>query len=350
MGCYMAYQTKKTSVEILDKDERLQQIFRSGFQSIKCVRLFTLIHQDCQVPIRIRTENPEIQTLDMVIFSKNKPLHASMDAIACLWNGTWSLTPKKEYLFDIDPLWEGKIYNADQAQADFGEAFINAIDDLPASLKDKLYKPFAPGDNPKNAGVSMDQLPNAMYQQLLGIANIDHDHAVANARPGTHSISPSNVPKNQFRAWVSTDPKRGFNTYTITMHSPEFASSMTISDVKKREKENADAKSAGKEQTVYRTQKNEVSAQDATHVSELKQIVEIHLAGAYLPDVLKYLAETYGISLVGHNRSLLPQRCNVDIPKMPLHQALDRLTRLYKDTEWEWRKRGMLVVRKKKLF
>jgi hypothetical protein len=30
---------------------------------------------------------------------------------------------------------------------------------------------------------------------------------------------------------------------------------------------------------------------------------------------------------------------------MPLGQALDELTRIYPDTEWEWRKYGFLVVR-----
>jgi hypothetical protein len=41
----------------------------------------------------------------------------------------------------------------------------------------------------------------------------------------------------------------------------------------------------------------------------------------------------------------MPQRANVHLPLMPLGEALDQLTQIYKGTEWEWRKYGVLVVR-----
>lgn len=41
----------------------------------------------------------------------------------------------------------------------------------------------------------------------------------------------------------------------------------------------------------------------------------------------------------------MPQRADVRLYRMTLGKALDRLTEIYQDTEWEWRKYGFPVIR-----
>jgi hypothetical protein len=344
----MKIQIKKALTDF-ETDKRLNQIFIQNYLSVKCTRLFTTIHNNYQVPIRISAEDIEMSMRDIVFYGKGKSLRVGMDAIACLWNATWELDIKKEYLFSVDPLWEGKIYNhGNNSEADLAEAFINDADNLPKNLRDKLYSPSNSNDYPQKSGLSADQIPDAMYQQLLDIANIKHNASVVGLPKNSYIKSPSSIPRDKVRTWLIKDPKKSYNTYNMKIFGGEFSISMTVSDVKKKKKEHDNAKKNGKNFTVYRTERNEVSHKEAEKILELKQLVEIHMQYAYLPDVLKYLAEKYNVPLVGHNRSLLPQRINkVDIPKMPLHQVLDHLTTLYGNTEWEWREMGMLVVRKK---
>jgi hypothetical protein len=347
----MSFQTRKYPLTDFERDKRLEQICNEGFLSVKCTRLFTILHNNYQVPIRIDASDYEMQYRDLVVFSRGKTLRAEMDAIAFLWNATWELTKKKEYLFAIDSLWEGGIYNhSNNTKADFAEAFINDSDNLSERLHNKLFSKENANLPPDKAGLSADQLPDIMYKQLLGIANIDHQTATSKLPEGHIVQKPASVPKSQIRVWLSQNPKKGYNTYNIKLFGGSFSSSMTVSDVKKKQKEYNNSKINEKYLPIYRTERNQISQKDKVRVPELKQSVEIHMQRAYLPDILKHLAERYNIPLVGNNRINLPQKCNVDIPKMPLYQVLDELTKLYSDTEWEWREMGMLVVRKKRPF
>jgi hypothetical protein len=83
----------------------------------------------------------------------------------------------------------------------------------------------------------------------------------------------------------------------------------------------------------------------AKRLPALERKVTIQMRDVSFPEVLRYLHNVYNIAYVCDPGGVMPQRANVNIVNMPLGKALDRLTQIYKDTEWEWRKLNFLLLR-----
>jgi hypothetical protein len=97
--------------------------------------------------------------------------------------------------------------------------------------------------------------------------------------------------------------------------------------------------------TLYDTRRYKISEKEYPKIKELNQIVSLKGKDMYMENVLKYLHETKGISCVTEVKQFINQRVDIDIPAMPLWKFMDTITKLYKDTEWEYRKSGVIIVR-----
>jgi accessory colonization factor AcfC len=62
-------------------------------------------------------------------------------------------------------------------------------------------------------------------------------------------------------------------------------------------------------------------------------------------DVIKYLHDTLDFSCVCEPKQIAPQSANINISAMPVWKFMDTITEIYTDTEWEYRKSGVIVVR-----
>jgi hypothetical protein len=95
---------------------------------------------------------------------------------------------------------------------------------------------------------------------------------------------------------------------------------------------------------TYACKKWEIDRKSYKGEKALQQ--EITLEGTYFAiDILKYLHKNLGISCISEPRGNIPVPGRVSVAKMPLWQFLEKMPEVFPDTEWEYRKSKMLVVR-----
>lgn len=141
------------------------------------------------------------------------------------------------------------------------------------------------------------------------------------------------------------------NLYRITVQGPGQSTSFKINDYEYRQQqqdaERRKRERAGELSPLYVPTAFEIPNAQAKKRPELKKVVQLDLDRATLVQTLIQLHEKYDIPFVTDPPPLREkaQRVDIHLGPMPLGEVLDKLTQLYKDTEWEWRKYGFLVVR-----
>ena len=102
---------------------------------------------------------------------------------------------------------------------------------------------------------------------------------------------------------------------------------------------------ANKIDPLYETRKFELTRMEARDLPVFQQKITLTGKQMTFPQVLQSLHQKYGISYVCDPQRYMPQRADIKIPSLPLGDALDYLTGVFHDTEWEWRKYNVLIVR-----
>jgi hypothetical protein len=265
------------------------------------------------------------------------PLSALMDAIAALDELRWK---KKETGYELvqsfytgtesdDPL--NSLYNRE------GMKMIHEFLKLPKETRDLL-----------KSGMSLSQLPEKMYPPMFNTVNAQYNSE--RTKPGESiDAKPSDFSRERIRIYVEEVESDGnFNQYKVQYSAPGMSAGYTVSDYAEKRETHDREKAKNNDDPafpLYEAISSEVPPSKARQQKELNRLVKIELRGVQFPEVLASLAEKYSVPFVCNVPLMMPQKATVRLAEMPLYRALDRLTRIYDETEWEWRRLGFIVVR-----
>lgn len=271
---------------------------------------------------------------------------ALMDAAAARILARWEWTDRNGYRL-LAP--EGELDKAFGAQSEeererfqSGREFIRVLNALPAderaSLESGTPVPFA-------------SLPPGMRMAVGGML----DPLVREQKKKDWAVFPAER-INEASLRLERSPATEFTRLFLTLKVPGGnGAGFRINDYETR-KQDRDATRQGRQHagkpgepedldSLYVPKRFEVSPEQAKRLPTLKRLVILDGQNVTFPDVLLLLYKQYGIPFISDPKTAMRQRADVHLSSMPLGEALDHLTKIYKDTEWEWRKYNILVVR-----
>lgn len=267
-------------------------------------------------------------------------LHAVLDGVSALEELRWERNPAGYEL--IETFYMGPVYldSAQEYQNQQATSIINDFSKLSKAEKDKL----------KTDGCQLSSLPYSFYPPIYNSIKSEIEKESAKLAPGESiAVTVSDLTRDKIRIYISEMPTQGdVKAYNIKYVANGISSSYRVNDYpakkiaheSERDKNNDDESYA-----FYESVNFELSPSKARLEKKLNEHVEISLKNATLSEVLKLLNEKYTISFVCDTARKNDFRASVRLEEMALSRALDRLTRIFPDTEWEWRRQGLLIVR-----
>lgn len=323
-----------------EKDSRLNAPMTIQSASYMHLRLWRAIARTTKVPIDREQNAMELDTDPVALAGKDVPARALMDAAAARILARWERTEKKGYRLLVPQAEMDRGYGAsneyERERFRAGRAFIRALMALPAEERSRMESgqsvPFTslPSD--------MQMAVTEMLQSLARQAQVT----------GWTVFPVARVAEAEFR--LERKPSSEFNRLWLQLKVPGQDVGFRINDYEEKKQERAGKarqkwQQMGEPDGLYIPEKFEVSQEAAKRLPALKRVVQIDAEGATFPKVLWLLHEKYGIAFLSDPKRTMPQRADVHLPPMPLGEALDKLTKIYKDTEWEYRKLGFIIVR-----
>lgn len=320
---------------VLTKDARLKQKMSVPVGTMRTTRLFYTVRRATDV--RLYTEEGELQNASLIVASNGRDAASLMDAAAALWLTRWEKDPKNQYKMLVSGN-EMNIFlpktEARRKCLEAGRRFLGGLEKLPVGLRERL-----------RAGQRLNptELPVQMQEEILQMQAAATEDQEQKTGRSLRSFPAGHLGQSQMQLQVK--PKaRGVNSYFLTLNMPEWGSrGWSFNDYESR-KPKIDARS-GVDGTVHDARKFRLSANDIEKVPALKNAVTVRVQRATFPQVLRALHDNYGIAFVSTPAQYMTQRASVNIQSLPLGEAMDKLTEIYQNTEWEYRKGGFIVVR-----
>ena len=286
--------------------------------------------------VKINTKEREFTRLQVFIGYEKQPIHTVMDALAAMYLAQWQKDKEAYYLISgrhiLDAVY-GYRDEHKQARLQAGWEFIRSIENIkknesffsPAGLP---YSSFSPSlQNDIRQMMSAMQKQNAAHPGIEAfVANLDQSNITIRRKVGiTGTIEYFLGVRNEngdmgFRIHNYGDPK--------ALNNSSNGGKTNIPNTQ-----------------YYPTEEFEISEKDAKKHPALRKTVTINLRGYTFPLVMRHLHQEYSIPFVSDLPKHMPQKANVSIGPVSLGKALDYLTSVYKETEWELRKSGFIIVR-----
>lgn len=322
----------------LARDARLRAPMTIAPQVLPVEAVLPLIKHSAHAPVNI---HPAVLTRhECMVACANKSVASLMDALAALCLSRWLRDPKTGYELRDGDLLTNVHLPRTPGERHFhqsGMRFIQSMGTLPEALKTALAQ---------RAIIPVQELPEPMVQAVKDHIKAQNEQSQEwSHRRLEKGFDPEYL--DDCTVQMTIQPGALFTVYYIglywgrTEHTINGGFSFPFNDYPQRKAE-TDNRIASGDPSIIVTRRFEAMPQ-AKELPELKQVVSLKLKNATLGEVLQYLHETYGVAYVAD--AVLSGAANVNIGPLPLADALDRLTELYKDTEWEWRPLGFLVVR-----
>lgn len=322
-----------------ETDSRLDRRISMSPRSATHSRLWAMLWRRSGAQIECDAAAREVADSPLAIAANDVSVRSLMDAIAALVDARWKHTERKTYLLmvgedELDQVflpnsaWERERFSA-------GRPFLDALNDMPAPERQAIES----GSNRQ-----FSDLPSNLQQPIADM--LDSLSREYRNKGAGETVSPSNLARCSVR--IQRKPASGFNRIFVTVTDPGVVTSgWRLNDYEERKVagEGTDQARSGVAQDIYSARTGRSNSGEAKSVPQLKKRISIDLTNATFPRVLKHLNEAYGVSFVCDAEQFMPQRVNVRIVNTTMAEALDALVKLYKGTEWEWRKMGVLVVR-----
>ncbi len=286
--------------------------------------------------LKVASRDAELNHASVLISYRDQPIHAVMDAIAAMHLSQWEedknvfwLLPGRQYL---DSAYSSGDQNK-QARLQAGWGFIRTIESTrnnesffsPAGLPFSGFSPSLQND--------IRQMMAAMQKQLAAHPNIE--------------VFVANLPQSKITIQREVGIT-GVVEYSVRVKNEIGDMGFRIHNYGDPNT-SGNASNGGKTTTpnkqYYPTEKYEISPGESKNHPALRKTVTINLRGYTFPLVMRYLHQEYGIPFVSDLPKHMPQKANVSVGPVSLGEALDYLTSVYKDTEWEVRKSGFVIVR-----
>ena len=327
---------RSSSSSPLDSDTRLARRVSIAASSPTHIRLYGVVSRKAGVAIDREAAAAEFDNSRVALAAPNAAARALMDAIASRVLARWEKVDRNRYRLlvpgaEIDWIYKAKNeFTAERYR--LGTEFIQSVGSLDFGLRAEI----AAGQP-----ILIARLPAQMRELLNGmLESCAKENKSKGLGPTVFGSDLSNATLRMQRQ--STPP--GFQEFWVNVGVPGVGSSgFRINNY-------ASSRAGGQSQTnassqTHDPQRFEVKPSDAKLLSELKVVVTLDAGKITFPDAMRLLHEKYGFAYISDSKTDMPQKAEVRIPRMSLGEALDRLTEIFKDTEWEWRKYGFIVIR-----
>jgi cytochrome c556 len=320
----------------LENDRLLQTEISQVGKVVSYAHIFKEMSREAKIRLHFAKSTGDVANTKLVVAYKSMPVGAVMDAVAALYLFRWQKTTDKQYHLlgssvGADTVFLPKNeYQRDRFAA--SKAFLASLDKLPATERNRIL-----------AGSPIHALPPSLQTPVKEMIQALNRQKVAEGR------NPWDMDRlRDATLRVSEESREGFRTYKFNVTLPGIRStSFAYNDYAdtKREAERANTKTGNASiGAIYSTALYAVPRREADKQAQMKKRVSLNVRDATLPQVLLMLHQKYDIPFVSQNEKELPQRADVRFDSLPLATALDRLTELYKGTDWELRRLGFVVV------
>ena len=319
----------------ISKEERLNKKVKIlGFSTIQFFQIFKRVSNETD--IKLVSEDFYNKTV-CSIFAKDIEVYKVMDGLGALFLTRWvkedvgrfTMIDNFEYTLGWVPESPEEVERCEASMP-----FLSEYLRLPSDIQDKLKNDEKASN--QNNGLPLSALPPAMQQAIYSMMDVENKFKGKNSR----NISQEEISNGRVMVDNSTSVMGTIKLF-IRLNTSKGSYGALYTNTKKL----VDNKTlnASNEKT-YECKKWDIERKDYKNENKLKQ--EIILNGNYtIIDILKYLHDNFDISCISETNKTIPMRVSVRISKMPLWQFLEKMPETFLETEWEYRKSEVLVVR-----
>jgi hypothetical protein len=339
----MIFQNKEDN-KILDlsKELNLQKRINLEYSIVNFGQIYTRVERDTK--IHLYSDYEMYNTTPLAVFFKNDEVYKVMDAIASLFLSRWAKKyPEKN---TRDPIKYTMLYEGERMiwvpeskeeilRSEAATPFINGYLTIDSGLKERLNDRMALVGN-KDNGLPMQDLSAEMQKSIrnmLGVRRI--------VNPNEREIPEAEISKSRVIVKYERKPF-GIHELYVTVNTEKGSYSSLYSNSRKVFESGAIKTETP---TLYDTRRFRLPNKEYPKIKELNQIISLKRDNIYMINVVKHIHDSLGISCVTEIKDFIPQIANVNISAMPVWKFMDAVTKVYTDTEWEYRKSGVIVVR-----
>lgn len=282
------------------------------------------------------------------------PLRDAMDAIATLHQFQWERLGSDQYVLRHRKNFLDGFLPTDPVrieQAAMGKRIFAEFERLTLGQKEALTTP--------ESMVSLSELPPAMQEQIRALyESLDSERA----KSGNPALQdPTNLIGAKVRLETTEQPL--YTQRTLVMQGSNLSSRWSFHDVAERLKADADAIASGKRTPPYNPQDYTVTPDDlfknspntttrpqqegtepTVTLDTLEPVPVLQAASVLAESVRKVKGNgSYVLDTEQFQASPVP----VFLKQIRVSEAINKLAKLYPETEWEFRKSGLLIVRGK---
>lgn len=316
---------------LLSRDPRLKKVTKLLAHETSTGRVFAQVFR--ATTVRLYSDESELQLAPLIVANSALDTAALMDGIAALWLVRWEKDTQKRYKLLVPESVEKSQLPANRYERDRSAS----AQDFAAGLK-KLPPPVRAALAAGNS-IPANLLPPDMLRAVHVMTDsVNREHQ---APEDDNPFPLSRLAESALR--VNAKNRGSYSSYFVSLELPGWGSMgwRITDDKRQRGKPDAATSSAN----IHAPLKLEVKPKDARGLPALSRKVSISLKEATLPEVLADLYKHYRISFVADPQFAFKQKADVFINDEPLATVLDKLTTLYRGSEWEYRKLGFLVFR-----
>lgn len=337
------------SPSLLESDTRLAadvpQIVGS---TVTTSRVCVLLKAADRVPTSVQKGEMRDATL-FLTFDKARAW-AVMDAVAALWLVRWGRTEDNGYIL---------MTSADEIRSSFtpsnkykrrrneaGMKFLMDLDRLPPGVRADLRagKRVSVSDLPPQMQAHLSEMVEALNQERVAKSPDNDPFPLSLVPQSTLTFSMKDYGEVQ-DYWVKVSNSMwgetgfAFDNYEYNRRPrPGVGSSGSATTAREG---SGDAKATRE----YSPIKFEITQKQARTLPELRKSIRIERRRATLPQILREMYDRYDTSIVADPPAVQKQICDVSFDAASLPEAFDRLTQIYRDTQWEYRPSGFFVIR-----
>jgi hypothetical protein len=306
-------------------DARLDRPLEISPAEVKCRVIWKQIVRAAGVPLESEPAALELDDGDVQVGGRASA-RAYMDAVAAYYRARWEALPTAGYRLLTGEHEPDSVYTPkgvhERARFAAGLEAIAALEKMTPA---------------ERAGIEMDTV-----ERMLTAMNRQLEDLKGSPFP-VHRLNEA-----EFRLERKDAP--GFHRYMAGVRlRGEQSTNWRFNDYeqKKAERQRRDIERLrrGELLDTYVTARSEIGRQELEKRPELLKVVSLMTKQVSLPVAIRLLYEQTGVPFVSPPEQHLPKRMDVNLPEMPLYQALDRLMEQYKAADWEWRSMGFIVVR-----
>jgi hypothetical protein len=348
-------------LNLLESDKRLVVAMPPFTAStVTTPRVCALLRDASRVPMFV--QKGEMQSALLFLTFRKMSAWKVMDAVAALWLARWGQTDGDGYQLmtsadEIRNTFTPKnAYKRRRNEA--GMKFLSAMDGLPPGVRADLRagKPVSVASLTPELQARLGEMVDALNQERVANDPDNQPFPLSLLVGSTITFSVSNFEQVK-DYWVQVSNSdwgsSGFafddyeynNRRRAQARAAQRPGTGNGSGARNTGNETVRSDTEASDTREFSPVKFEITQKEARTLPELRQAVRIERRRVTLPLVLREMHDRYGTPLVADAPAFQTEVRDVSIDVATLPMAFDRLTQIYRDTQWEYRASGFFVVR-----